>query len=89
MDKPTEATKQKASGRARWASLAAIAVLLAAGGAYLKVRASSGPAVTLSGAAAVQVPELPSDAARWVNGAPLQLGASRGQVVLIDGWHPT
>jgi hypothetical protein len=36
------------------------------------------------------VPEFPSlDPARWKNGAPQSLAASRGEVVFLEGWSPT
>ena len=33
------------------------------------------------------IPELPADATRWVNGAPVSIGA-RDKVLLVEAWHP-
>lgn len=36
-----------------------------------------------------EVPEFTSlDAGRWVNGAPASLASARGQVLIIEAWHP-
>jgi hypothetical protein len=76
--------------RTKWAALLGVVVVLGAGGAYyVKLRGPSGATTALGGAiAAKPVPELPADANRWVNGAPVTLAGARGEVVFVEGWHP-
>ena len=44
--------------------------------------------VELTGDRHVLAPEVPRDAAAWLNGAA-HLDKLRGQVVLIEAWHPS
>jgi hypothetical protein len=72
----------------------ALGALIAVGavgvGARRVMRGPSGATTEYGGAlAATVVPEFTSQAAdRWVNGAPTTLAAARGQVVLVEAWHP-
>ena len=54
-------------------------------------RGPSGATLGHGGTLAAQtVPEFPSaDPSRWVNGAPTRLADNRGQVMLIEVWHPS
>lgn len=85
-------TKDRARGSAsklRWAALAAGVLLVAGGVGYLKMRGPSGATAALGGSiAATPAPELPADAARWVNGEPISLAGARGQLLFVEGWHP-
>jgi hypothetical protein len=66
-------------------SAAVIGALLVAG--YVGFRAYRGP---VGATEALVVPEFSSlDPARWRNGAPQSLVASRGEVVFLEGWSPT
>src|SRR4249919_1906728 len=49
---------------------------------FLGIAASAGPAVAASGMPAFMVE-------RWVNSAPINAGALRGKVVLVDFWEYT
>lgn len=72
----------------------ALAVVVTLGVAVVGVRIYRGP----SGASrdfggsleAMAVPDFSSlGPERWVNGSPTSLAALRGNVVLIEAWHPT
>ena len=75
--------------KTKWAAIVGVALLLGAGGVYWKARGPSGATTALGGSTeAKAVPELPAEAGRWVNGAPVTLAGTRGEVVLVEGWHP-
>lgn len=78
------------TGKAKWVVLGVVgALLVGAGGMYLKLRGPSGASTALGGSIpAAELPELPAAADRWVNGAPVSLAGARGQVVIVEGWHP-
>jgi hypothetical protein len=78
----------------RWMKVAAgcvlALVLVVAGSRLLTKRGPTGATVDYGGALpAKSIPEFSSlDAGRWVNGAPTSLASVRGQVVVLEGWHP-
>lgn len=82
--------KARRSGKAKWVALGVVAALVAGGGAaWLKIRGPSGATTALGGSIpAVEPPETPPAADRWVNGEPVSMAGSRGQVVFVEGWHP-
>lgn len=83
--------RSKRSGKVKWIVVGALAAAVVVGGgcAYLKMRGPSGATTALGGSIpAKEAPELPDGVDRWVNGAPVTFAASRGKVVLIEGWHP-
>jgi hypothetical protein len=84
-----ETNARKRGPRWPWALLA-IAVLVGAGAAGFRVlRGPSGATAALGGSIpATPAPELPADAAHWVNGAPVTLAGVKGQVLIVEGWHP-
>ena len=76
--------------RKTWAALAGICLAISAAAAIVGAR---GGFVLGSGSAgqatsAQQLPELPSDANQWVNGAPVSIAAMPGKALLIEAWHP-
>jgi len=78
------ARQARSLGKTRW--IAILACLVASAGTFACVgcgdRGRSGAEL-----ATKPIPELPSDASRWVNGAPISL-ASRDKVLFIEAWHP-
>lgn len=75
--------------KARWAAILGAVLVLGAGGAYFKIRGPAGATTSLGGSIEAKVvPELPADASRWVNGAPVTLAGARGEVIFVEGWHP-
>jgi hypothetical protein len=66
--------------------LAAVAI-----GVVIVRRGPTGATTGYGGTLAAQdVPDFPSqEPARWVNGAPVRLADARGQVLLIEVWHPS
>jgi hypothetical protein len=65
---------------------AGVAALVIAAG-YLGFRAYRGP---VGGTEAKIVADFTSlEPARWKNGEPKSLAASRGEVLLVEGWSPT
>jgi hypothetical protein len=82
--------KTRRSGKTKWVVLGVIAALVVGGGATWRVlRGPSGATTALGGSIpATEVPEMPAAADRWVNGAPVTLAGARGQVVIVEGWHP-
>jgi hypothetical protein len=75
--------------KAQWVALILGVLLLAAGGIFIKLRGPSGTTTALGGSIeAKELPELPAEADRWLNGAPVSVAASRGQVIFVEGWHP-
>lgn len=83
-------TRAKRGGKGKWIAAGVLAAAVIGGGcAYLKMRGPSGATTALGGSiAAKEAPEMPESVDRWVNGAPVTFAASRGKVVLIEGWHP-
>ena len=78
-----------AMAKIKWAALLGAVLLLSAGGVYWTLRGPAGATTALGGSLeAKALPELPAEAARWVNGAPLSLSQARGQVLFVEGWHP-
>lgn len=83
----SEPNRKGASGKAKWAVLAAVVVLAGGAAAYRVVRGPSGATEAQGGSIAAEpAPELPADAARWVNGEPV--AAAGGHVLFVEGWHP-
>ena len=77
----------------KWMKVAAIcfaAALVAVGALFVLRRGPSGATTEYGGSLPTkEVPEFTSlDAARWVNGAPASLASARGQVLIIEAWHP-
>lgn len=73
----------------KWGAVVGAVVLLGLGGAYYKMRGPAGATTALGGSlVAKEVPELPADASRWLNGAPVSLAGARGEVLFFEGWHP-
>jgi hypothetical protein len=77
----------------KWMKIAGIALAVAGlgvVGARFVLRAPTGATSDYGGTLqAKSIPEFTSlEAGRWVNGAPASLASARGQVVLIEAWHP-
>jgi hypothetical protein len=78
----------------KWMKVAAIclAAALALGivARFALRRGPSGATAEFGGSLpAKEIPEFPSlDASRWVNGAPTSLASLRGEVVILEAWHP-
>jgi hypothetical protein len=77
----------------KWMKVAAICVaaaLVLVVGARFAMRGPSGATTEYGGSLPTkEVPEFTSlDVGRWVNGAPVSLAGARGEVLLIEAWHP-
>ena len=77
----------------KWMKVAAICVaaaLVMAGALFMLRRGPTGATAEYGGTLPTkEVPEFTSlDAGRWVNGAPASLASARGQVLIIEAWHP-
>jgi hypothetical protein len=78
----------------KWMKIAAVALaaVLALGvvARFVIGRGPSGATTEYGGSLpAKEVPEFTSlDAGRWVNGAPMSLASARGEVLIIEAWHP-
>lgn len=93
-------TNQAGSGRSRsrgrQAAIVAVGAVLAVIGALFVVGiaryARNGPPGagrdTGGEVSATALAELPGDANRWVNGAPVVLASARDKVLLVEAWHP-
>ncbi len=86
-DKPKSTSKRMSR---LWLAPALVVLVVAAGGVVaMKMRGPSGRTTSLGGEInAAITPELPSSPASWVNGAPVTLASAKGQVLLVEGWHP-
>lgn len=75
--------------KAQWVALILGVLLLAGAGTFIKLRGPAGTTTALGGSIeAKALPEMPAEAERWLNGAPVSVAASRGQVIFVEGWHP-
>jgi hypothetical protein len=82
-------TARRAGSKVKWVALALVAVLLGGGAVSMARRGPSGATAAMGGSIpAKPAPELPAEANRWVNGDPVSLAAARGQVLLVEAWHP-
>jgi hypothetical protein len=91
--KTDQGTSGKTSGgkgkKLGWAALVIGVVLIAGAGAFYKMRGPSGATTAMGGSIpAAALPELPAEASKWVNGAPVSVAGSRGSVIFVEGWHP-
>lgn len=89
------AGEKRALSRGRRTAIVVVGAMLAvagaamiAGAAYLVVRGPSAASGDVAGASSAPLAELPADASRWVNGAPISLAAARDKVLLVEAWHP-
>jgi hypothetical protein len=71
--------------------IAVVVAAAAAAGALWLWRGPSGASRDYGGTfEAMIIPDFPTLAVdRWVNGAPTSLAAQRGNVIIVEAWHPT